>query len=110
MTVKFTPDSGMISLEAHLKNKDGDNITLQIEVKDNGIGISAEQQQGLFNMFEQADGGNTRKHGGIGLGLALSKRIIEMMGGTITIESELNEGAKFIITCELLEQNRNSIV
>jgi osomolarity two-component system sensor histidine kinase NIK1 len=52
-------------------------------------------------MFEQADGGATRKHGGIGIGLPLSKRIVEGMGGEIWVESELGKGAKFIFTCNM---------
>jgi len=99
--VKFTPDNGEISFEAFILKEDKEIITLQIEVTDNGIGISKEQQNKIFNIFEQVDGGNTRKYGGIGLGLALSKHIIGKMGGSIRIESELEKGAKFIFTCEL---------
>jgi len=99
--VKFTPDNGEISFEAFVLKDENEIITLQIEVCDNGIGISKEHQNKLFNIFEQADGGNTRKHGGIGLGLALSKHIIGKMGGSIWIESELDKGSKFIFTCEL---------
>ena len=101
--VKFTPELGKISFEARMLSKDNGIITLQVEVTDNGIGISKEQQSMLYNIFEQLDGGNTRKYGGIGIGLALSKRIIEMMGGSIWIESELDKGAKFCFTCKLRE-------
>ena len=97
--VKFSPESSEINFEARLLHKESDKITMQFEVADNGIGISKEQQDGLFTIFEQVDGSITRKHGGIGIGLALSKRIIEMMGGTITLESELQKGAKFTFTC-----------
>jgi len=76
-------------------------ITLRIEVRDSGIGISKEQQARLFNMFQQAEGGTTRKFGGTGLGLAISKRIVEMMDGQIWIESELGKGAAFIFTVRL---------
>jgi len=109
--VKYTPDEGEIYFVARLIKdqvspyeitlKDSNMVTLQFEVADNGIGISEEQQKGIFTIFEQADGSNTRKHGGIGIGLALSKRIIEMMDGNISIESELGKGAKFIFTCKL---------
>jgi len=99
--VKFTPETGDIYFSARRIEEERDSITLKFEIKDSGIGISKEQQEALFTIFEQADGSNTRKHGGIGIGLALSKRIIEMMGGEIWIESELNKGAKFSFTCRL---------
>ena len=99
--VKFTPEHGTISFSAHLLNEEGDEITLRFEVADNGIGISKEQQLVIFNIFEQAEGGNTRQHGGIGVGLALSKRIVEIMGGDIWVESEPKKGAKFSFTCKL---------
>jgi len=99
--VKFTPDHGEIFFGARVLNEDSGNITLQFEVSDNGIGLSKEQQINLFNIFEQVDGGITRKHGGVGIGLALAKRIVEMMGGSIWVESELQKGAKFSFTCKL---------
>ena len=108
--VKFTPEQGEIRFSAFIVNEDsaqynaqksGEIITLQVEVADNGIGMSKEQQKELFRIFEQVDGGFARKYGGIGLGLALSARIIEMMGGRIWVESELDKGSKFIFTCKL---------
>jgi signal transduction histidine kinase len=81
--------------------EDSEKITLQIEVSDNGIGISEEQQKTLFDIFEQADGGMTGRQGGIGIGLPLAKRIINMMGGDIWVESEHSKGAKFYLTCAL---------
>jgi CheY-like chemotaxis protein len=70
-------------------------------VTDSGIGISSEQQEYLFNSFQQAESGTSRKYGGTGLGLAISKRIVEMMGGKVWIESELGKGASFIFTVQL---------
>jgi len=99
--VKFTPEHGEIDFKARVLNEDNEMITLQIEVDDNGIGISDEQKNSLFDIFEQVDGGYKRKHGGIGIGLALSKRVIEMMDGNIWVESELKQGAKFTFTCKL---------
>jgi len=98
--VKFTPDDGDINFEARLINEESGIITLQIEVSDNGIGISKEQQNKIFSIFEQGDSSINREFGGIGIGLALSKRIIEMMGGKIWVEAELGKGAKFIFTCK----------
>jgi len=99
--IKFTPDNGEIHVSAHVKDDDNDKCIIQVEVADNGVGISKEQQSRLFELFEQLDGSHTRKHGGIGIGLVLSKRYVEMMGGEIRVESEQGEGAKFIFTCKL---------
>jgi signal transduction histidine kinase len=93
--VKFTPEGGSIRLDARLIKEEGPRCTIQIEVTDSGIGINPEQQERLFNSFEQADSNTSRRFGGTGLGLAISKRIVELMGGSIQVESELNKGAVF---------------
>lgn len=96
--VKFTPENGRIVLNVD-KMDEADNISiLRIEVADNGIGISEDQKERLFNSFEQADGGVARKYGGTGLGLSISKRIVELMEGEIWVESQLGQGSKFIFT------------
>jgi len=99
--IKFTPENGKIILNAQMLEEasctDGE-ITMRIEVIDNGVGISPEQQAKLFMAYNQADRTIAKQFGGTGLGLAISKRIIELMQGTIWIESELNKGAKFIFT------------
>ena len=99
--IKFTPEQGEISLSGKVLDENGEIITLQFEVRDNGIGIPKDYQDKLFDIFEQADGGTTRKHGGIGIGLALSKRIIELMGGKIWVNSEPDKGSAFTFTCQL---------
>ncbi|MCL2804413.1 MAG: ATP-binding protein [Treponema sp.] len=91
--VKFTPEKGEIRLEAYYNNSE-----LRIEVTDSGIGISPENHEKLFYAFEQAETGTSRQYGGTGLGLPISKCIIELMGGRIWVESELGKGAKFIFT------------
>ena len=96
--VKFTSEQGSISLEVAMISENSDACTLRIEVVDNGIGISAEQQASLFQSFVQADFDISRRFGGTGLGLAISKRIVEMMGGNIWIESESGQGSRFIFT------------
>ncbi|GBU27632.1 hypothetical protein R84B8_01167 [Treponema sp. R8-4-B8] len=99
--IKFTPEKGTVTLSAEkMDEKDGE-ITLKIIVADSGIGISPEQQKKLFSAYNQADNTISKKFGGTGLGLVISKQIIELMQGTIWIESELGKGAKFIFTIKV---------
>ena len=99
--IKFTPEGGDISISANLLEENNGMCTLQIGVADSGIGISPEQQSKLFQSFQQAESSTTRKYGGTGLGLVISKNIVEMMGGEIWIESELGEGATFSFTIQM---------
>jgi signal transduction histidine kinase/ActR/RegA family two-component response regulator len=99
--VKFTPERGCISLASHYMGEENGLYTIQISVTDTGIGISSEQQESLFQPFQQAESGTTRKYGGTGLGLVISKRIVEMMGGSIWIESELDKGSTFAFTIQV---------
>ncbi|MCL2457488.1 MAG: cache domain-containing protein [Desulfobulbus sp.] len=96
--VKFTHEGGEIRLAAALINETEGECELRIEVADSGIGISQEQQEKLFSPFEQAESGISRQYGGTGLGLVISKSIVEHMGGKIWIESEIGKGARFIFT------------
>jgi signal transduction histidine kinase/DNA-binding response OmpR family regulator/PAS domain-containing protein len=96
--VKFTPEAGSISVRVSRLSEENGICELKFEVKDTGIGISAEQQARLFSSFEQAESSTSRKFGGTGLGLAISKHIVELMDGKIWIESELGKGAAFIFT------------
>ena len=101
--VKFTPEGGRVLLEAG-RGEAGDadgKAVLRFQVVDTGIGLSAEAQQGLFKPFTQADGSMTRKFGGTGLGLAISKQLVELMGGTIGVESAPGEGSTFWFTVRL---------
>jgi len=98
---KFTNVQGQINLNAFAKNIENDIMTMQFEVVDNGIGISKEHMEALFVPFEQADGGIDRKFGGAGLGLPISKNIIERMNGEIWVESTPEKGSKFIFTVKL---------
>jgi hemerythrin-like metal-binding protein len=93
--VKFTPEGGAINLDTRLLGEKDDICLIRVEVRDTGIGISAEQQARLFTSFQQADSGTSRQFGGTGLGLAISKRIVEMMGGTIRVDSEPGKGSAF---------------
>jgi signal transduction histidine kinase len=106
---KFTPKYGKIEINAGLPDLPGDEndpagsgfVILKIEIIDNGIGISKEEQDSIFAPFEQADGGFARKFDGAGLGLAISRQIIERMGGKIYVESEPGKGSKFIFTVKV---------
>ena len=100
---KFTPEFGTIKINISKVAQEGSFLTLKFEVHDNGIGISKEHQEKLFNSFEQADGSISRQFGGTGLGLAISKRIVDLMRGNIRVESELNKGSKFIFTVKVLK-------
>jgi signal transduction histidine kinase len=95
---KFTPDGGSIEMAVNLLELNDDGYMLQFGVKDNGIGIALEQQTRLFEPFEQADGSVSRKYGGTGLGLVISKWIVEMMHGRIWLESEAGCGSLFAFT------------
>ena len=99
--LKFTPAGGLVQLEALLLTRDADNCTIQVNVTDNGIGMTPEQQERLFNPFEQAESNTTRKYGGTGLGLAICKRIISFMDGTISVHSEVGSGSTFSFTVHL---------
>jgi len=101
--VKFTPEKGEIRLNAAILGKTDGICELRIEVADTGIGIAPDQHKRLFDPFEQAETGTSRKFGGTGLGLVISKRIVELMGGKIWIESELGKGARFIFTIKAQE-------
>lgn len=106
---KFTPERGKIRLVVRSSEDDGDNVDLQIEISDNGIGITKEQQAKLFQSFEQADGSIVRKFGGTGLGLAISKRIVELMGGTILVESEAGVGSRFTVSVKIQKGTRPAL-
>jgi len=99
--VKFTKEGGSIWLNVYYDGMEDGLDVLRFEVKDSGIGISAEQQARLFQPFQQAEGSTTRKFGGTGLGLALCKRIVELMGGKIWLKSEPNQGSTFGFTVRL---------
>jgi signal transduction histidine kinase len=100
-SIKFTPEKGEINLSASVEKEESGEITLKVEVADNGIGIADEHQRLIFNVFEQVDGSLSRKYDGTGIGLPMVKRIVEMMGGKIWVESEFDKGAKFIFTCKV---------
>jgi len=95
--VKFT-ESGWVRLQAEILAEDHHRLKLLFEVSDSGIGVPRERHAALFSPFEQADNSTRRKYGGTGLGLALTKRLAEMMGGETGFESELGVGSRFWFT------------
>ncbi|MGD8900791.1 MAG: response regulator, partial [Desulfobacterales bacterium] len=95
--VKFT-DSGEIVVSTELVNQTEEQITLKFAVSDTGIGLTKEQAGKLFQSFTQADTSTTRKYGGTGLGLTISKKLANLMGGEIWVESEPGQGSTFSFT------------
>jgi len=95
--VKFS-ERGQITVKASAMEQDAGGVLLRIQVADQGVGIGPEQQARLFQPFAQGDDSSTRKHGGAGLGLAISRRIARLMGGDVGVMSEPGLGSKFWMT------------
>ncbi len=104
--VKFTPEGGTITLDIKKTAQFDDKSTLQFVITDNGIGISEEFLPHLFDTFAQEDETYTNKYGSSGLGLAITKNIVEMMNGTIDAESKKGQGTKFTVTVTLSDSDR----
>jgi PAS domain S-box-containing protein len=100
--IKFTP-SGSVTVRVRVAEEHAADVLLRFEVEDTGIGISPEDQKRLFTAFEQADGTMARKHGGIGLGLALSQRLVRAMGGSIGVVSTQDQGSAFWFTARFVK-------
>ena len=105
--VKFTPEEGAIFLDSRLLSEENGKCRIEVCVTDTGIGISEDQKKRLFESFEQADAGTSRNFGGTGLGLTISKHIVELMNGNIWAESANEKGSKFIFTV-LLKRGDNT--
>ncbi len=105
--IKFT-DQGQILLEIKQFDRDSAGIELEFKVIDSGVGMTKEQVERLFNAFTQADGTTTRKYGGTGLGLSICKKLVNLMGGDIRVESEPGKGSclTFNITVGWCETTR----
>lgn len=93
--LKFTPEGGMIEFYIHLIDKTDSTRRIRIGVNDTGIGIAPEKQQKIFEAFTQADTSTTRHFGGTGLGLSISSFLVDLMGGTLHVQSTLGEGSAF---------------
>jgi PAS domain S-box-containing protein len=103
--VKFTPQ-GVITVRAQLVEETLVDVLLRLEVQDTGIGIATKDQPRLFTPFEQVDSSTTRQYGGTGLGLALSQRLAQRMGGAMGVESQLGVGSTFWFTARLALADR----
>lgn len=104
--IKFT-HQGSITIKAKPLPKVGIKEYLEFRVSDTGIGLNNEQQSRLFQSFVQVDSSISRQYGGSGLGLSISKKLSELMGGAIRVESKEGKGSEFIFTIELKEANNN---
>lgn len=103
--VKFTERGEIVLRVARVEETDTD-ASIKFSVADTGIGISPEAQAQLFRPFTQADDSMTRRYGGTGLGLAICKQLVEMMGGEISVTSELGNGATFAFTAKFGKQEQ----
>ncbi len=92
--VKFT-ERGEVTTRVEQVSVDGDRVTIHFAIKDTGVGIPSDQLQSIFESFTQVDGTSTRRFGGTGLGLSITKNLVEIMGGTMGVESELGKGSTF---------------
>ena len=104
--IKFT-ECGEINIIASLVEKFDDKVKLKFTISDTGIGISKENQEKIFESFTQADDSTTRKYGGTGLGLTISKNFIQMMNGEVSVQSEPGKGSTFEFTAEFKISNKS---
>ena len=98
--IKFTSE-GEVALKVHLDAEEGEDRILHFTVSDTGIGIPPDKQTLIFQPFSQADSSTTREYGGTGLGLTISMRIVEIMGGKMWVDSEVGRGTQFHFTVRL---------
>ena len=103
--IKFT-DQGEVALNIHVDAEEGGNRIIHFTVSDTGIGIPDEKQKLIFQPFSQADASTTRKYGGTGLGLTISKRLVGLMGGNMWVESEVGRGTHFHFTARLKKSEK----
>ena len=107
-SVKFT-SQGEVVVRAALEKEEQDHVVLRFTVKDTGIGLTQQEIDRLFRPFTQADTSITRKFGGTGLGLTISKRLVEKMGGEIWVESAPGLGSKFIFTARFKKPEKQPV-
>ena len=106
-SIKFT-ESGKVEVFAKVEQKNNQQ-QLTITISDTGIGISPEKQEKIFESFQQADGSISREYGGTGLGLAVTKQLVELHGGKIWVESEVGKGSSFSLTLPTIDSTTKSV-
>jgi signal transduction histidine kinase/DNA-binding response OmpR family regulator len=99
--IKFTKEKGTIKVDIEKHSETDKEVKVRFSVKDSGIGISKDQQSKIFDAFSQADASTNRKFGGTGLGLTISSKFVELMGGKLNIESKENDGTTFYFLISL---------
>ncbi len=107
--IKFT-EAGEVIVRVGREPSAEDTVVLQVSVTDTGIGIPEDKHGSIFNAFTQADSSTTRRYGGTGLGLAISARLVELMGGSITVKSEPGAGSTFQFTIRLEPRQVGSVI
>ncbi len=106
--IKFTDKGGAVELSIRKKsNLDNGRLEIEFLVKDSGIGIDEEHKKMVFRLFHQADSSNTRAYKGVGLGLTIANSLVKLLGGTLNLESELEEGTTFSFTLDI-DYRKNS--
>jgi len=106
--IKFTDEGHVNIFLRRLRESDGQPDRLEFSVEDSGIGMSSDQMDRLFNPFTQVDSSTTRRFGGTGLGLVISRRLVELMGGTLAVQSTPQEGSSFTFTLPLEPGDENA--
>ena len=107
--VKFTPPGGRVELQVERTAKFDGKTTLRFTISDNGIGMSKEFLPHLFDAFSQEDSSTTTKYASTGLGMDITKSIVEMMNGQIEVESEKDAGTTFVVTVTLCDSDRTDL-
>ena len=103
--IKFTPDGGQISMKVYRRD-----TNICFEVKDNGIGIPSEKQETIFDRFYQVDGETTRKEGGAGIGLAITRELVQLLGGSINVKSNPGIGTVFVVCLPYISISGKAVV
>jgi len=107
--IKFTKADGTIKVDIEKHSESSEEVKVRFSVKDSGIGISKEQQSKIFDAFSQADASTNRKFGGTGLGLTISSKFVELMGGELKIESKEDAGTTFYFVIALNKSNKSTV-
>jgi len=104
--IKFTPDGGVVRVDISKVSENEKSLRVLFSVEDTGIGIPKDKQELIFSPFSQADSSTSRKYGGTGLGLTISKKLLALMGSKLQLESEVGKGSKFFFEIDFPIENR----